>query len=368
MSLAILNLGTALPGMVIQQTEAFGIARSLCCRTAEHATWLPAMYAGTGIVKRHTVLAPEVIRDVVDGTRHSGSVFLPTGREDDRGPTTGQRLEHYARLAPPLALRAARAALDGSGLPAGEVTHLVTVSCTGFMAPGVDRALIVGLGLPPTVARTHVGYMGCHGALNGLRVADAFASDPAARILLCAVELCCLHYYYGWDPAKVIANALFADGAAAVAAVPPGQAPGGVVWRLRATGSCLLPDSADAMTWTVGDHGFEMTLSRQVPGLIARHLRPWLEGWLAERGVALAEVASWAVHPGGPRIVTAVEEALALPGDALWASRAVLAECGNMSSPTILFILDRLRAAGAPRPCVALGFGPGLMAEAALFV
>jgi predicted naringenin-chalcone synthase len=368
MSLAILNLGTALPGMVIQQTEAFGIARSLCCRTAEHATWLPAMYAGTGIVKRHTVLAPEVIRDVVDGTRHSGSVFLPTGREDDRGPTTGQRLEHYARLAPPLALRAARAALDGSGLPAGEVTHLVTVSCTGFMAPGVDRALIVGLGLPPTVARTHVGYMGCHGALNGLRVADAFASDPAARILLCAVELCCLHYYYGWDPAKVIANALFADGAAAVAAVPPGQAPGGVVWRLRATGSCLLPDSADAMTWTVGDHGFEMTLSRQVPGLIARHLRPWLEGWLAEGGVALAEVASWAVHPGGPRIVTAVEEALALPGDALWASRAVLAECGNMSSPTILFILDRLRAAGAPRPCVALGFGPGLMAEAALFV
>jgi predicted naringenin-chalcone synthase len=368
MSLAILNLGTALPGMVIQQTEAFGIARSLCCRTAEHATWLPAMYAGTGIVKRHTVLAPEVIRDVVDGTRHSGSVFLPTGREDDRGPTTGQRLEHYARLAPPLALRAARAALDGSGLPAGEVTHLVTVSCTGFMAPGVDRALIVGLGLPPTVARTHVGYMGCHGALNGLRVADAFASDPAARILLCAVELCCLHHHYGWDPAKVIANALFADGAAAVAAVPPGQAPGGVVWRLRATGSCLLPDSADAMTWTVGDHGFEMTLSRQVPGLIARHLRPWLEGWLAERGVALAEVASWAVHPGGPRIVTAVEEALALPGDALWASRAVLAECGNMSSPTILFILDRLRAAGAPRPCVALGFGPGLLAEAALFV
>jgi predicted naringenin-chalcone synthase len=272
-------------------------------------------------------------------------------------------MELYQRLAPPLALEAARAALAGSGLTAADLTHLVTVSCTGFMAPGVDVALMHGLGLAATVERTHVGYMGCHGALNGLRVARAFtAAEPAARVLLCAVELCTLHYHYGWDPSKMVANALFADGAAAAAGVRSAAG----AWDVMATGSCLIPDSADAMTWTIRDHGFEMTLAKRVPGLIAKHLRPFLREWLGRQGVALDEVASWAVHPGGPRILSAVEEGLCLPRDALAASRAVFAECGNMSSPTLLFILERLRREGARRPCVMLGFGPGLMAEAAL--
>lgn len=122
------------------------------------------------------------------------------------------------------------------------------------------------------------------------------------------------------------------------------------------------------MGWTVGDHGFEMALSRRVPGLIATHLRPWLESWLSDSGLTLADVRSWAVHPGGPKIVGAVEESLGLSAAALEPSRAVFAEFGNMSSPTVLFILRRLRDANAPRPCVALGFGPGLVAEAALFV
>jgi predicted naringenin-chalcone synthase len=122
------------------------------------------------------------------------------------------------------------------------------------------------------------------------------------------------------------------------------------------------------MGWTVGDHGFEMGLSRRVPRLIAGHLRPWLESWLSDNGLSLADVKSWAVHPGGPKIVSAVEETLALSAEALAPSRAVFAQYGNMSSPTVLFILKRLRDLGAPRPCVALGFGPGLVAEAALFV
>jgi predicted naringenin-chalcone synthase len=122
------------------------------------------------------------------------------------------------------------------------------------------------------------------------------------------------------------------------------------------------------MGWTIGDHGFEMSLSRRVPGLIASHLRPWLESWLGDNGLSLADVRSWAVHPGGPKIVSAVEESLALPAEALAPSRAVFAEFGNMSSPTVLFILRKLREANAPRPCVALGFGPGLVAEAALFL
>jgi predicted naringenin-chalcone synthase len=366
MSFAILGLGTALPATAVGPAETLRIARTVCPRSEEQATWLPAMHAGTGVVMRHSVLGADVVDDIVRGTRRSGSPYLPTGAPDDRGPTTAERMRHYAALAPPLALRAAAAALAESGLAPGALTHLVTVSCTGFAAPGVDRVLIAELGLAPTVERTQVGYMGCHGALNGLRVARAFtAADPAARVLLCAVELCTLHYHYGWDPPKVIANALFADGAAAAVGAPADAAPPGA-WRVAATGSRLLPDSADAMTWTVGDHGFEMTLSKQVPRLIAAHLRPWLEGWLASNGLALTDVPSWAIHPGGPRILEAAVEALRLPRAATAAAREVFAACGNMSSPTLLFILDRLRAAGAPRPCVALGFGPGLMAEAAL--
>jgi predicted naringenin-chalcone synthase len=367
MSFAIRGMGTAVPVASVTQEEALGLARVLCCRTPEQNTWVPLMYTHTGIGRRHFSLPRQVIDDVLNGTRASGSVFLPTGEPGDAGPTTGQRMEIYARDAGPLALEAATQALEEARLRPVAVTHLVTVSCTGFAAPGVDLALIRGLGLPATVQRTNVGFMGCHGAINGLRVAAAFgAADPGAVVLLCAVELTSLHYHYGWDPQRIVANAIFADGAGAVAGAAAGpQTPAGT-WRVRATGSCVVPDSAGAMTWTVGDNGFEMTLSKGVPRLIAEHLRPWLTGWLRGHGVALEEVASWAVHPGGPRILEAVEQSLGLPAEATADARAVFEQYGNMSSPTVLFILERLRRRQAPRPCVALGFGPGLVAEAAL--
>jgi predicted naringenin-chalcone synthase len=367
MSLALIGLGTAQPPTIIPQEEAKAIARALCCRTEEQMTWVPGMYDGTGITRRHMVLEESVLRDVVDGTRHTDSPFLPTGEPDDRGPTTGLRTQYYERSAPPLALAAAGDALRAAGIPADSITHLVTISCTGFVAPGVDLALFEGLGLSPLVQRTHVGYMGCHGALNGLRVAEAFVrADPAARVLMVAVELCSLHYHYGWDPQKVVANALFADGAAALVGVHADRTEGDP-WQVRDTASCLIPGSTDAMTWKIRDHGFEMTLGRKVPDLIAKHLRPWLENWLARQGRTVADVASWAVHPGGPRILQAVETSLELPPDALATSREVLAQCGNMSSPTVLFILDRLRQRNHQRPCLALAFGPGLAAEAVLF-
>jgi predicted naringenin-chalcone synthase len=181
-----------------------------------------------------------------------------------------------------------------------------------------------------------------------------------------ATELCSLHYYYGWDPSKIVANAIFADGSAAVVG---GSAPRPVsdCWEIQATGSCLCPASEAAMGWTVGDHGFEMTLAKNVPNLIAAHLRPWLEGWLGKQGLQPADIGSWAVHPGGPRILEAVEESLHLDRTATAAAREILAQYGNMSSPTVLFILQRLRSRQARRPCLALAFGPGLMVEAVLF-
>jgi len=382
MSFAIHGIGTAHPPDAVSSAEGLAIARLLAGPDVRTSTWLGPIYTGTGVERRFQVIGGLAMRDALDGTNNTNSPFLPPPANESVGPTTGERMERYAAEAGPLAIHASRAAIRESGWRGDIITHLVTVSCTGFFAPGIDRALITMLGLRPTIQRTHVGFMGCHGALNGLRVANAFTSaEPAARVLLCAVELCSLHYYYGNAADKLVANAIFADGAAAVVGGantdregggtthPVAHAPGSPgSWRLALSGSCLIPDSATDMAWKVGDHGFEMTLSRRVPGLIARHLRPWLEAWLRDNGLSLADVRSWAVHPGGPKIVSAVEESLELPGDALAASRGVLADYGNMSSPTILFVLDRLRRQNAPRPCVALGFGPGLVAEAALFV
>jgi alpha-pyrone synthase len=364
MSFAILGLGTALPAFRFTQDEAVRVAQVLCLDSRQ-APLVPVLYRQTEIEGRNIVLGEPVIRDVIDGTTHSQSVFLPKGGADDPGPTTHERMQIYVEQAAPLAISAARIALDESGLSPDAITHIVTVSCTGFSAPGVDVALIKGLNLRTTVERTHVGFMGCHGALNGLRVARALTgSDPSARVLLCAVELCCLHYHYGWDPKRVVANALFGDGAAALVGASTGSE---TAWQVAASGTKLFPDSAYAMTWDIGDNGFDMTLSTRVPNLIEKHLRPWMEEWLDQHGLRPAEVASWAIHPGGPRVLLAVGEALGLPAGSLTASRTVLQQHGNMSSPTVLFIIDLLRKQKAARPCVALGFGPGLTAEATLF-
>jgi predicted naringenin-chalcone synthase len=368
MGFAILGLGTALPSTRISQAEAVSLAERICCRSPEEAELLPALYRHTTIAERHLAFDRAVIRDLLDGTRYSGSVFLPKQIPGDLGPSTRQRMEHYRQQAGPLARRAAEGALLESGLKPRDLTHLITVSCSGFHAPGVDIEIIKHLGLPSTVERSHIGFMGCHGALNGLRVARAYAqAEPQARVLLCAVELCGLHFHYGWNPKKAVSNALFADGAAAVVGASSAAA-SAARWQATASGSCLIPDSEYAMSWSIGDHGFEMTLSTRVPELIHQHLRPWLEAWLQQHGLSRGEIGTWAVHPGGPRILTAVEEALDLDRAATAVSREVLASCGNMSSPTVLFILDLLRQRQAPRPCVALGFGPGLAVEAALFV
>lgn len=367
MHFAMVGMGTAVPTSSISQRDAAAVARAVCCRTPEQATLLNSLYRQTGIEHRHMVFGHGVVADVLGGTAETGSPFLPDLAGDGHGPSTGQRMAFYLQEARPLAQEAARGALAQAQVEPKRCGHLVTVSCTGFAAPGVDAHLIEHLGLRPTVQRTHIGFMGCHGAINGLRVARALAaSDPKEYVLLCAVELCSLHYHYQWHPKKMVANALFADGAAAV--VGTAAATGDDDWRVAATGSCLFPHSAHAMTWQIGDHGFDMSLSSRVPNLIGRFLRPWLEEWLGEQGLGLAQIGSWAIHPGGPRILSAVGESLDLDGSALAVSMEILAEYGNMSSPTIVFILDRLRRRAAARPCVALAFGPGLVAEAALLV
>lgn len=360
MGLNILGIGTAVPAHSIGQQEAAELAKEFCCRTDEETQLLPLLYRKTRVKRRGSVL----LEKNADATVQS---FFPPAEESAHGPTTQQRMERYAREAVPLAVEASRRALAAAQVQADRIGQLVTVSCTGFQAPGFDVALIRDLGLPRTTGRIQVGFMGCHGAINGLRTAQALVeARPESRVLLSAVELCSLHFHYGWDPEKIVANALFADGAASLVAGSGAAAKNTDGWRVEATGSMLFPDSEEAMTWRIGDHGFVMTLSARVPSLITAHLKPWLEEWLASQGVGLKEVRSWAIHPGGPRILSSVVQSLGLPDQSAAVSAEVLAQQGNMSSATLLFILKQLMETRAPRPCVALGFGPGLVAEAAL--
>lgn len=367
MKLRIAGIGTAAPGEPVEQERAAEVAVRLFEPRPERSRMLAKLYRWTRVASRHSVL-PDAAGNPNEEAETHQDFFAQSVDDRDRGPTTASRMSRYESHAPALALAACEEALEQADVDRRSLTHLVTVSCTGFGAPGVDIELVRRLGLSPGIARSHIGFMGCHGALNGLRVARSFVeADPGARVLLCAVELCTLHAHYGWDPEQIVANAIFSDGAAALVGVGAGAGGGREEgWQLVANDSEILPDSEDAMTWRVRDHGFEMTLSPRVPELIRERLTPWLERWLQRHDLTISTVGAWAVHPGGPRILDAVAEATGLGREPLQTSYEVLARYGNMSSPTVLFLLQRLRRDGARPPLVTLGFGPGLTIEAAL--
>jgi predicted naringenin-chalcone synthase len=294
------------------------------------------------------------------GIEHRWSVLgddagLEPGRFYTRGaaPTTGERMAVYAREAPKLALRAIAGLPDTDG-----VTHLVVASCTGFVAPGVDQVIARALGLPGDVERVVVGFMGCYAGATALRTAGHIVrSEPTARVLVVSVELCSLHLQEQAKLESMLAMAQFSDGAAAaiVSAAGSGLALGE---NLSAT----LEESDSLITWTIGDSGFVMNLSGEVPGRLANALgEPALRDKVLDGGDA-ADIEAWAVHPGGKSILDAVERGFALPQGALAESREVLRVCGNMSSATILFVLERIMPR-RPKTGVALAFGPGLAME-----
>lgn len=357
MSFELLGVASQSPNYFVSQEETARFAVPLCSATEEQGKLLKALYRRTRIRQRASCL----LEETRGSARH---VFypLPTS-EKGRGPSTGTRMLKYAEHAGNLAVAAARSALNRASLPPNEISHLITVSCTGFVAPGIDYKLINELPLSPETDRTQIGFMGCQAGLNALRVGSALSLESGGNVLIASVELCSLHFQYGWEPEQLVSNALFADGAGAIVA-GPGE---GTQWKLAGSGSFLLADSEDSMTWRIGDHGFEMTLSAQVPILIESHLATWLDTWLENFALSRDQVGSWAIHPGGPRILSATEKALNISSAKTRISREILSCYGNMSSATLFFLLEKSVQDRVPLPCVALGFGPGLTIEAALF-
>jgi predicted naringenin-chalcone synthase len=301
----------------------------------------------SGIEHRWSVLAP-----APGGLAHN----QPGGFYHGAAPATSTRMQRYADEAPELALRAIarlgeQADLDG-------ITHLVVASCTGFVAPGIDQIIARRLGLEG-VERTLVGFMGCYAAVCALRTAYHIArSDPGARVLAVTVELCSLHLQETQTLEPLLAMLQFSDGAAAALVT---SEPGG--FEMSHLFSLALEDSAELIQWKIGDTGFEMTLSGEVPGRIQHALQSENVRATLYNGWGADEIDSWAVHAGGRSILDAVEKGLELPQGALFASRDILARYGNMSSSTLMFVLAELIGRPDVGKGVALAFGPGLAAE-----
>lgn len=319
------------------------------------------IYRSSGIRNRHSV-----IQDHRSGG--DSSLFFDGATGAFLSPSTGARNDEYVRHALPLFCDTARDALESSCFAPGDVTHVITVSCTGFVAPGPDFAIARDLGLNPSVERYHLGFMGCYAAFPALRMAAAFCrTDPTAVVLVVCVELCTVHLEPSEVVDHIIASSVFADGAAGV--VVSASRPDAARLELVASTTRLAPDSEEHMAWRIGDHGFEMTLSTYVPSILGAHIGGLVDGILADAGRTRGEVDHWLVHPGGRAILDHVEQALALPPDALAASRAVLARYGNMSSATILFVMQEALESGLCKPgdlAYAMAFGPGLTVESAL--
>jgi predicted naringenin-chalcone synthase len=343
-------VGTAVPPHDIHEPFIRWATERLA--DARQRTLFERMAARSGIEHRWSALprAPSGGSPVEPGGFYSGN----------RLPTTSKRMDFYAEAAPKLAIAAIEAL--GNKTAIDRITHLVVASCTGFMAPGVDQVIARRLGLDPGIERTLVGFMGCYAAVAALRIAHHIArSEPEARVLVITVELSTLHLIEARELEPLLAMLQFADGAAAavVSAEPSALA----IERFFAT---TLPDSRDLIRWTIGDEGFEMHLSGEVPGHISQALQdPDLQASIL-RGPAREDLA-WAVHAGGRSILDAVEHALALPQEALRASRSVLARYGNMSSATLMFVLADLIECSSLSNGVALAFGPGLAAEGFAF-
>ncbi len=352
---ALLSIGTAVPEHGIDQTSAAATAARLIGASERRTRAMQHLYASCGVKNRHFCVAD---------TNAEMPLYAPT-THSALGPTTKRRLIEFEVLAHNLAHRACTQALQRASTPAERITHIVTVSCTGAGSPGIDHALIGSLGLSPDVQRTHIGFMGCHAAINGLRIANALAEAAGNTVLLCCVELCSLHFQFETSPGATTANALFADGSAACVIGADTHNT-----RLSHFASRQFPDTTDLMSWRIGDHGFQMHLSARVPDAIEQGIGPWMNDWLASHAMKVSEIDRWVIHPGGPRIVDAAIKGLNLTHEIGDQSRAlaldILGSHGNMSSPTILFMLQQLLAQQTSGTAVCLAFGPGLAGEACL--
>lgn len=375
MTVALRGLSTVVPPTVLIQEEVrdvFGGQPGLN-RLAQRI--VSTSFNVSGIQKRHTVLT-ELSRDA----HPDEPVFFDIDSGELLLPGTKARNELYAEFATTMYLDAGRAAIEATpGIEASDVTHVITVSCTGFYAPGPDYVIARDLGLGAGVERYHLGFMGCYASIPALRIAKQLCeADADAVVLVVSVELCTLHLRSSNDPDTIVASSLFADGAGAGIVTARPLEDGERAFDLDRFATRITPVGEGDMAWKIGDHGFEMVLSNAIPAIIDEHITGALQPLFAH-DPALARaldadassdaVEHWAIHPGGRSILDKVESRLVLTEEQLVPARETLRDYGNMSSATVLFVLRNILdsdVAGDGDRVAAMAFGPGLTVESAL--
>ncbi len=362
MQTVIESIATANPPYCVSQDAAARNMQRVQELSPQLRKRIPHLYQLSGIERRFTCIA-DYARDpqLPD--------FEPRSWPISHFSTTRERNEHYKASIIPIAEKASREALQNADITPTEITHIVVVSCTGFFAPGLDIHLVKSLGMRPDTQRTLIGFMGCYAAFNALRVADSFCkADPSSRVLIVCAELCSLHFQIESTIESCVVNSIFADGvAAAVIRARQDDDPelSGKFAYVRSL-SMLDDDSMGHMSWAIGDTGFLMGLSPKVPEVLARALPNYIDALLTPANLSKSDIDFWAIHPGGRQIVDKAQDVLGLTDGDAADSFEILRNFGNMSAPTILFILKRIMERDVRGFGAAMAFGPGLTIEGCL--
>lgn len=365
----VIALGTSVPEFQYSQEEiADSLIHKMRLEGTQEARKMKALYRLTRIKSRYSVL-PDY--------KNNGTSPLLFSNESLSIPDVSQRMDIYREKALPLALSAIQNCLATSPMEDGSqknaITHIITVSCTGMSAPGLEIALAEKLGLRKDVVRFAVNFIGCYAAFHAMKIAHAVTqADPSAKVLIVCVELCSLHFQSKIDPDNMLANALFADGAAAILVAGEQASASYPTQKLRMKGFQVetLPAGKGDMTWDISQDGFLMRLSSYIPQLVEGGMRPLFDRLLENINVDRGHIDYWGIHPGGKKILEACEKVLEIDKEKLESSYEVLAEYGNMSSPTILFVLEHLWNEvfdwNQNKLILLAGFGPGLTLESAI--
>ncbi|HUW19174.1 MAG TPA: type III polyketide synthase [Sedimentisphaerales bacterium] len=357
MSVYIQNIACMVPPTSYSQSFIKDKMKGWLKGSARLNRCIDSIYNHSCIQQRHSVI-PD-----------ADAFFRVSGDGDFSVPTTKARNDMYTQAAKKMSVDLATEALAGCpNAYFNQITHLITVSCTGFFNPGPDYEIIKSLNLNKSIQRYSIGFMGCYAAFPALRLARAICrSDPDATVLIIVLELCTLHAQLTRDLDSIRSGAIFADGGAGVVVSTKKPGPNRKVLELEHFESMLIPDTHDDMAWTIGDSGFEMALSKYVPKIIEANIPAILNPILRRRAIDISRIDHWAVHPGGKAILDRIESSLGLE-DCLRESRSVLKRYGNMSSPTVLFVLKQILQKPAARPresVLSMAFGPGLTVEVA---
>ncbi|MEJ7737581.1 MAG: type III polyketide synthase [Chitinophagaceae bacterium] len=353
----IISIGTALPPYKHLQNDILHFMQHVYAMNEVDKRKLKFLYHQSSIEQRYSVI-PDYSRPAAEWK------FYPHSENLEPFPSLELRMVLYNKYAAPLSVDAIRNCLEGH-LNAEEITHLITVSCTGMSAPGLDLQVMELMDLKKSVFRTSVNFMGCYAAIHALKLADALCfSSPEAKVVIVCTELCTLHFQKDPTPDNVASGLLFADGSAAMLVTSDRHTKTGL--HIHSFYSEVIAKGRKDMAWELSSSGFLMTLSGYIPELIEEDFEYLVSRALKQGSLNKEDITGWCIHPGGKRILESIQKSLSLHVDALQEGYETLRNFGNMSSPTLLFVLKKMMHNLDPaksHKIFSAAFGPGLTME-----